>query len=104
MGWPRPVALATSLLTGVVLAFGGVLAALAPSSGTLLNLALGLAVAPASAVLGVIITRRQPRSPVGALLALVGLALALNAIRDTGWWYLAGRSPRTLPSLDWLAA
>jgi signal transduction histidine kinase len=87
-----------------VLAVGGVLAILAPTRGSLIVLGLGLAVAPASAVLGVIITRRQPRSPVGALLALVGLTLALNVTRDIGWWYLGEHSPRTLPSLDWLAA
>src|SRR5688500_17992482 len=104
MGWPRPVALATSLLTGVSVAVGCVLAVLAPSRGSLIVLGLGLAVAPAAAVLGVVITRRQPRSPVGALLALVGLTLALNVTRDIGWWYLAERSPQSLPSLDWLAA
>jgi signal transduction histidine kinase len=104
MGWPRPVALASSLLTGVALGFACVLAALAPSSGTLSNLAIGLAVAPASAVLGVVITRRRPRSNVGALLALVGLAVAVTMARDVGWWYLASRHADVLPSLDWLAA
>jgi signal transduction histidine kinase len=104
MGWPRPVALASSLLTGVALGFACVLTALAPSSGTLSNLAIGLAVAPASAVLGVVITRRRPRSNVGALLALVGLAVAVTMARDVGWWYLASRHADVLPSLDWLAA
>jgi signal transduction histidine kinase len=102
MGWPRRIALASSLVTGAVLAFGTVLAVRAPVAGVLANLTLALAVAPAAAVLGVVVARRQ--GVVGVLLTLVGLTGAVNAIRDVGWWYLADQRPGALPSLDWLAA
>jgi signal transduction histidine kinase len=104
MGWPRRVALATSLLTGAVLVFAVILAIRAPVSGALINLGIALAVAPASAVLGLIIAWRRPRNVVGMLLTLVGLTVLLTATRDVGWWYLAQRQPEKLPSLDWLAA
>jgi signal transduction histidine kinase len=104
MGWSRRLALATSLLTGAGLVFAIVLAVRAPVAGALINLGIGLAAAPASAVLGVIIARRRQRNIVGLLLTLVGLTVALTASRDVGWWYLAERRPEKLPSLDWLAA
>jgi signal transduction histidine kinase len=104
MGWPRPVALATSLLTAVALAFAGVLVVLEPSRAAFITFGIGLAAAPASAMLGVVITRRRPRSAVGALLTLVGLAVAVTVARDVWWWYLAQRRPQDLPSFDWLAA
>jgi signal transduction histidine kinase len=97
------VALATSLFTGVVLVFATVLAIRAPVTGALINLGLGMAVAPASAVLGVIIARRQ-RNIVGPLLSLVGLTVALTAARDVWWWYLADQRPDRLADLGWLAA
>jgi signal transduction histidine kinase len=104
MAWPRRVALAAALLAGAALVFAAVLAARAPVAGTLINLGIGLAAAPASAVLGVVIARRRPRNIVGLLLTLVGLTVALTLFRDVGWWYLAERRPQALPSLDWLAA
>jgi signal transduction histidine kinase len=104
MGWPRRVALATSLVTGAVLAVAAALASQAPVAGALGNLAIALSAAPAAAVLGVVIAWRRPHNVVGPLLALVGLAAAVNAGRDVGWWYLADRRPDLLPSLDWLAA
>ena len=104
MAWPRPVALVASLLTGVLLATAGVLAALAPSAGTFGNLAVGLASAPACAVLGLIIARRQPRNVVGMLLTLVGFTVSITALRDVTWWYLSEVRPQALQDLDWLIA
>ena len=104
MSGPRRVALATCLVTGVVLAATVVLAARAPVAGALINLGIALSVAPASAVLGLVIARRRPHNIVGPLLGLLGLTGALNAGRDVAWWYLAERHPDELPSLDWLAA
>ncbi|GAA4469546.1 sensor histidine kinase [Phytohabitans houttuyneae] len=104
MSGPRRVALATCLVTGVVLAVAVVLAARAPVTGALINLGIALSVAPAAAVLGLVIARRRPRNVVGPLLGLLGLTTALNAGRDIAWWYLAERRPDALPSLDWLAA
>src|SRR5688572_1238191 len=104
MTWPRRVALVASLLTGVVLVYAAVLTALAPVPGALILLGLGLAVGPVAAVLGVVISRRQPHNLVGPLLTLVGFTGALNVARDVTWWYLAERRPQALPTLDWLAA
>ncbi|GIJ73435.1 sensor histidine kinase [Virgisporangium ochraceum] len=100
----RRVALATALLTGAVLGVTGVLAARAPVPAVWIYLGLVVAVAPASAVLGVVIARRRPGNVVGLLLTLVGLTVALNGGRDVAWWYVAETRPDTLPSLDWLAA
>ncbi len=104
MDWPRRLAPATSLVSGAALAFAAVLTVLSPVRGTLVALALGLSVAPASSVLGVIITRRRPRNLVGPLLTLVGFTVSVNAARDVGWWYLAERRPADLSALRWLAA
>jgi len=104
MGWPRRIALATSLVTGALLAIAVVLAVRAPVDDALVVLVVGLSAAPAAAVLGVVIAWRRPHNVVGPLLTLVGLATAANVVRDVGWWYLADRRPDVLPSLDWLAA
>jgi signal transduction histidine kinase len=104
MSWPRRVALAASLLTGVVLVYAAVLTVRAPVPGALITFGLGLAVGPVAAVLGVLISRRQPHNLVGPLLTLVGFTGALNVARDVTWWYLAERRPQALPALDWLAA
>ncbi|MEV6494229.1 hypothetical protein AB0M20_37245, partial [Actinoplanes sp. NPDC051633] len=104
MVWPRRLALATSLLTGALLGFAVVLTILAPSTGALVSLGLGLCAAPAAATLGVIIARRSTGALIGLLLTLIGLTVALTVTREVGWWYLARRRPDTLPSLDWLAA
>jgi signal transduction histidine kinase len=88
----------------VLLATAGVLTALAPSAGALANLGLGLAAAPASAVLGLIIARRQPRNVVGMLLTLVGLTVSVTVLRSVTWWYLSEVRPQALQDLDWLVA
>jgi signal transduction histidine kinase len=98
------VAFATAVVTGGVLVASVVLVVLAPVTGAWINLGIALSVAPASAILGVIVARRRPSGVVGPLLTLVGLTTAANAGRDIAWWYLAERHPARLPSLDWLAA
>src|SRR4051812_12067812 len=103
MKWPWPVAVVASLLTGALVLTAVVLAALAPSATTIAWAAVGGACAALSAVLGVVIARRVPSNVVGALLALVGLAVAFTAAREIGWRLLADH-PRTLASLDWLVA
>jgi signal transduction histidine kinase len=104
MRWPRRLALTAALLSGAALIAAGALVAAAPVRGAWINLALGLAVTPASAVLGVIIARRRPDNVVGPLLALVGLTTALTAGRDVAWWFVATRQPATLPATGELAA
>jgi hypothetical protein len=104
MAWPRPVALVASLFTGMLLGTAGVLTALAPTAGGLASLGIGLASAPASAMLGVVIARRQPRSVVGMLLTLVGFTVSITVLRDVTWRYLSEVRPQTLPKLDWLIA
>lgn len=103
MAWPRRLATAAALLTGIVLVVAGGLAAMAPTRASLLMLALGLAVAPLAAVLGVLITRRTGGNPVGAYLALVGLAVAVTITEDVGLQVLAGR-PALAESLAWAVA
>ena len=103
MGWPRRVAAAAAGLTGGLLACAVVLVAMAPSTRGLANLAVGLSVAPTSAALGVLISRRQPRNRVGVLLTVVGLSTAAIVVREVSWQFLIGR-PDTLRSLAWLVA
>ena len=103
MGWPRRVAAAAAGLTGGLLACAVVLVAMAPSTRGLADLAVGLSVAPTSAALGVLISRRQPRNRVGVLLTVVGLSTAAIVVREVSWQFLIGR-PDTLRSLAWLVA
>jgi signal transduction histidine kinase len=103
MGWPRRVAIAASVLTAASLGAALTFAVMAPTPTALVNLGIGLAVAPTAAVLGVVITRRQPRQLVGALLALVGFTGAVTVAREAGWQVLATR-PDLWSSLDWLVA
>jgi signal transduction histidine kinase len=79
------------------------LATAAPSRTTLAFAAIGGIASTVSAAVGLAVARRAPRNPVGALLALVGLALALTSAREIGWRVLVSH-PDTLTSLDWLVA
>jgi signal transduction histidine kinase len=103
MKWPLRVAVGSSLMTAVLVLAAVVLAALAPTPTTIACAAIGGVAAGLSAVLGVIVARRAPRNVVGALLALVGLGVAVTAVRQIGWRVLA-EYPATLASLDWLVA
>jgi signal transduction histidine kinase len=103
MVWPRRLATAASLVTGALLVAAVSLAAAAPARGSLGFLALGLAVAPAAAVLGLLVVRRQPGNVVGALLPLVGLTVAFFVTRQVAWYALAER-PQLLRRLAWLVA
>lgn len=103
MGWPPWLAIAASLLAGALLVAGVALAALAPTPTALATIAVGLAVAPVSAALGVLVARRQPGNVVGLLLCLVGFAVSFTVARDVGWQVLAGR-PDTPEWAGWLVA
>lgn len=106
MAWPPRIATAAgalAALTAVLLVAALVFTVLAPGPGALINLTIGLAVAPVAAVLGVAITRRQPANLVGFLLVLVGFTVAVTVAKETAWWVLAGQ-PRALASLDRLVA
>jgi signal transduction histidine kinase len=103
MVWPRPTALAAALAAGALLVASLGLAVGADTSTAWVNLAVGVAVVPLAAALGVLVTRRRPGSPVGALLALVGLAVAMTVTRETAWQWLAGQ-PELARDLGWLYA
>jgi hypothetical protein len=103
MKWPLPVAVAASLVTGALVLTAVVLAAFTPTETTIAWAAVGGVCAALSAGLGVVIARRARPNVIGALLGLVGLAVALTAAREIGWRVLAGH-PATLASLDWLVA
>jgi signal transduction histidine kinase len=103
MKWPLPVAVAASLVTGALVLTAVVLAAFAPTEATIVWAAVGGVCAALSAGLGVVIARGARPKVIGALLGLVGLAVALTAAREIGWRVLA-RHPETLASLDWLVA
>src|SRR3954451_20101901 len=101
MRWPWPVAVVASALTGVLVVAGAALALLAPTGATIAWATVGGVCAGLSAGLGVVIARRAQPKLIGALLALVGLAVALTAAREIGWRVLE-RHPERLPSGPWV--
>ena len=103
MVWLRRSAVAAAVASGALLLLSVGLAALAPSATSVVVLLLGLAVVPLSAALGVVITRRQSATVVGALLTLVALTVSLTVARDVTATYLATR-PDLAASLSWLVA
>src|SRR3954447_12351208 len=98
---PWPVAVVASGMTAALVLAAVVLAAMAPTATTLAWAAVGGVAAALWAALGSVVARRERGNVVGALLALVGLAIALTAAREIGWRVLV-RHPDTLASLDWL--
>jgi signal transduction histidine kinase len=103
MVWPRRIAASAATLSGALLLSSATFAFVAPTATSIVNLALGLAVAPVSAVLGVIIAGRPAAPRVGVLLAIVALAVSATVARETGAQFLAGR-PDDAASLSWLVA
>src|SRR3954453_5550248 len=106
MRWPWPVAVVASVLTAALVLTAVALATQAPTATTITWAAVGGLCAVLSAGLGMVIARRtRPARPsvIGALLTLVGLAVAFTAARVNAWEVLA-RHPHTLASLDWLVA
>jgi DNA-binding CsgD family transcriptional regulator len=103
MVWPRRIAAGAAALSAALLLLSAAFAVMAPSSASIVNLALGLAVAPVSAVLGVVIAGRPLAPRVGVLLAAVALAVSAIVARETGAQVLAGR-PDASASLSWLVA
>ena len=99
----RRFAAAAAIASGALLLLSVGLAILAPSTPTIISLLLALAVAPLSAGLGVVITRRPGAAVVGALLTFVALAVSLTAAREVAAPYLAAR-PALAESLSWLVA
>src|SRR3954454_19858980 len=100
---PWPVALVAAVGTGALVLAGAVLAALAPTPWTIGSVAIGGTAAVVCAGLGALVARRVRDNRVGALLALVGAALAFVAARNAGLTYLA-HHPHALARLDWLVA
>jgi signal transduction histidine kinase len=100
MSWLR---LLSSLLTGVLLVVAGWLTVLAPTTTMLGFFTLGLFIAPTSAVLGLVVGRRQPRNIVGLILTLLGLAVAFMIVRQ-GIWEALGAHPGQIPRFTELVA
>ena len=102
MLWARRIATAAGVLAGVLLATALVFTLERPTTASVLNLALGLLIAPLATVLGVFITRRPGGGRVGMLLALVGLGVAAIVARET-WAQVLAISPDR-QSWSWLVA
>lgn len=102
VAWHRPVVTAAALLAGLALVTASGFVGMTRTWPALAALAIGLAVAPLAVALGVLVVRRRD-NPVGAYLSLVGLAVALVVVRDTGARVLAG-DPDRAQSLAWLVA
>ena len=103
MRWLWRATVAASALTGALVVAAVVLTAIAPTRAAIAFAAVGGSVAIMSGAVGVLLARRVPGNPVGALLAFVGLTVAFTAAREIGWIVLA-RHPHALASLDWLVA
>src|SRR3954469_5989210 len=103
MRWPWPVALVAALCTGALVLAGAVLTALAPTPWTIGWVAIGGTAGAVCAGLGALVARRVRDNRVGALLALVGMALAFIAAREAAFTCLA-QHPHALVRLDWLVA
>jgi signal transduction histidine kinase len=103
MVWPRRIATGAAALSGALLLLSATFAFVAPSSASIVNLALGLAVSPVSAVLGVVIASRPAAPRVGMLLAFAALAVSATVARETGSQVLASR-PDAATTFSWLVA
>jgi signal transduction histidine kinase len=103
MVWSRRIAAGAAALSGALLLLSASFAVVAPSSTSIISLALGLAVSPVSAVLGVVIAGRPAAQRVGILLVSVALAVSATVARETGAQFLAGR-PEAATSYSWLVA
>jgi signal transduction histidine kinase len=103
MFWPPRIAACAAILSGALLLVSATFAFVAPSPASIVNLALGLAVAPVSAVLGVVIAVRPAAPRIGVLLAMLGLAVSATVARETGGQFLAER-PDAAASFSWLVA
>jgi len=101
--WPRRLATAAAILTAAIFVLAGVLAAIAQTQAAVLNLVVGLAVAPLAVTLGVFTARRPQGGVVGMLLAAVGLTTSITVTCEITWQILAGR-PAVAESLSWLVA
>ena len=73
-----------------------------PTTAAVLNLALGLLIAPLATVLGVFITRRPGGGRVGMLLSLIGFGVAAIVARETWEQVLVTSADRE--SWSWLVA
>jgi signal transduction histidine kinase len=103
MIWPGRLAITFSLLCGALLLLGAAFVLVAPTPASFITLGLGLAVAPLSAVLGVVIARRPAAPRVGMLLGFVAVVLAAIVARESGAQVLAAR-PADADALAWLVA
>ena len=103
MVWSRRIAAGAAALSGALLLLSATFAFVAPSSTSIVSLALGMAVSPVAAVLGVVIASRPGAPRVGILLVSVALAVAATVARETGAQVLAGR-PDAATSWSWLVA
>lgn len=101
--WPRRLATTAAILTAAMFVLAGVLAAVAQTQTAVLNLVVGLAVAPLAVSLGVFTARRPRGGVVGALLTAVGLTTSITVACEIAWQVLAGR-PAVAESLNWLVA
>jgi signal transduction histidine kinase len=102
MLWPRRTASAAAGLAAVLLMAAVVFTVQASNQAAVVNLAVGLVVAPLAAVLGVFTSRRTPGAQVGVWLALLGLGVAAIVARET--WSQALVATGDPEAWSWLIA
>ena len=89
-------AVTAAAVAGAGIAGGAVALAAAPSVADAVVLAVAVAIGAPSVVLGLLVARRCPDNPVGALLAAMGAVPCLIFGREV-WSAAAARAPGTLP-------
>lgn len=100
---PWRLAVAAGLASVGLAAVGAALALSGPSIAAMAWLAAGVVVGGLWVGLGLFVARQEPANRVGALMAVVGAAIAFVAVREVGWEVLAARRP-TAVWAPWVAA
>jgi signal transduction histidine kinase len=100
---PWRLAVAAGLASVGLAAVGAALALSGPSIAAMAWLAAGVVVGGLWVGLGFFVARQEPANRVGALMAVVGAAIAFVAVREVGWEVLAARRP-TAVWAPWVAA
>ena len=95
-GCQRPAAVTAAAVAGAGIVGGAVALAAAPSVADAVVLAVAVTIGAPSVVLGLLVARRCPDNPVGALLAAMGAVPCLIFGREV-WSAAAARAPGTLP-------
>lgn len=99
-GMHERLAIALAVLTGLLLGVAAVGLVAAPAAMSFVALAIGVAVGPLAAGLGIVVVRRAEASTVGVLLVWVGTTTAATVARETVFRWLA-EHPERIDGLVW---